>query len=167
MKQNLNYQGFTLIELLVVVAIIGLLAGLLFPAVSGVLKKSKTATAQTEVKSIEGALNAYYSDYGKFPMDNGVADKVYGGSSGNNAIVAALRGLDNALNPRRINYLEVASKSLDGSGNMIDPWAGNYRIAVNTDFNTTLVTGITNLSARNVAVWSEGNPDGGTRIVSW
>lgn len=164
MKQKSIQQGFTLIELLVVVAIIGLLAGLIFPAVTGVLKKSKSATAQTEVKSIESALNAFFSDYGRFPKDNGSSDKTYGGSSGNGDIIKALRGLDNTLNPRRINYLEVAEKSLNGD-NMINPWGSNYFIAVNTDFNNILVNSVSNLSARNIAVWTYDAD--GNLLKSW
>lgn len=168
MKQDANRQGFTLIELLVVIAIIAILSALIFPAVTGVLKKGKVATAQTEVKSIESALNAFYADYGKFPKDNGTADKTYG-ASGNKDIITVLRGLDTALNPRRINYLEVSDKSLDSNGNMIDPWRTNYFIAVNTDFNSVLAlagSGITtNLQARNVAVWTRDTE--GQLIKSW
>lgn len=168
MKQKTIQQGFTLIELLVVVAIIGLLAGLIFPAVTGVLKKSKSATAQTEVKSIESALNAFFSDYGRFPKDNGSADKIYGGAGENKDVIKALRGLDNILNPRRINYLEVAEKSLD-EDNMIDPWGNRYYIAVNTDFNSTLAINSdllkTNLSARNIATWTYDAD--GNLLKSW
>jgi len=168
MKQHADRQGFTLIELLVVIAIIAILSALIFPAVSGVLKKGKVATAQTEVKSIESALNAYYADYSKFPRDNGTADRTYG-ASGNRDIINVLRGLDNSLNPRRINYLEISEKSLDSNGNMIDPWRTNYFIAVNSDFNAELVAsgrGVsTNLQARNVAVWTLDTD--GQLIKSW
>lgn len=168
MKQETKQQGFTLIELLVVIAIIAILAALLFPAITGVLKKGKTTTAQTEVKSIESALNAYYTDYGKFPKDNGVNnDAVYGMGNDNKDIINALRGLDATLNPRKINYLEVATKSLDAGGNMVDPWSAQYKIAVNTDFDQTVEKGVTNLSGRNVAVWSDGLPGENTPIKSW
>lgn len=169
MKQKSKQQGFTLIELLVVIAIIGLLAGLIFPAVTGVLKKSKSATAQTEVKSIESALNAFLSDYGRFPLDSGQSDKVYGISEPNNKIIEALRGLDKGANPRRINYLEVSERSLasigDGKFNMIDPWGAQYKIAINTDFSDTLKVDIVDLKARNIAVWTTDTD--GQLIKSW
>ena len=43
-------MGFTLVELLVVVAVLGLLAGLVFPAVSGALKKAREARCASNLK---------------------------------------------------------------------------------------------------------------------
>ncbi|NBN95449.1 MAG: prepilin-type N-terminal cleavage/methylation domain-containing protein, partial [Verrucomicrobia bacterium] len=40
-----NRKGFTLIELLTVIAIIGILAAVLFPGVQGVMKKAKQSAA--------------------------------------------------------------------------------------------------------------------------
>lgn len=167
--------GFTLIELLVVIAIIAILSGLIFPAVSLVLRKGIISTAQTEVKSIESALNAYLSDYGKFPRDSGTDDKIYGridstssGEKDNRDIIKALRGLDPATNPRRINYLEVSQNSLSVDGDMLDPWQNQYFIALNTDFDTILNVGtITNLEGRNIAVWTMGDPKRPEMIKSW
>jgi general secretion pathway protein G len=165
MKQYFKRQGFTLIELLVVMGIIALLAAIVFPAIGSALKRGKTATAQTEIKSIENALNGYFTDYGRFPRYSGDRDVVLGETARpNNQIIPALRGLDNERNPRRINYLEVAEKSLDADGNMVDPWGVQYKIALNTDFDQMLNAGITNLPGRKIAVWSDGS---GELIRSW
>jgi prepilin-type N-terminal cleavage/methylation domain-containing protein len=60
--------AFTLIELLVVMAIIGLLAGLLLPALSRAKEKAKIAKVHVELYGIGLALQMYADDYeGQLP----------------------------------------------------------------------------------------------------
>jgi prepilin-type N-terminal cleavage/methylation domain-containing protein len=62
-------QGFTLIELLVVIAIIAALLGLAFPVFQGVLDRAKKVQAKNDLTQIVTAVNAYYTEYGKYPVD--------------------------------------------------------------------------------------------------
>lgn len=50
-------HGFTLIELIVVIAIVGVLAAILIPAMLGYVRRSKITTANTASKEIFNALN--------------------------------------------------------------------------------------------------------------
>ena len=59
--------GFTLIELMVVLVILGLLAGLVGPRLFGRVDASKVQTAETQIKMLRGALQAYRLDVGRYP----------------------------------------------------------------------------------------------------
>jgi prepilin-type N-terminal cleavage/methylation domain-containing protein len=61
--------GFTLIELLVVMGIIGILVGLLFPAFKAVQNQARSTQAKNDLTQIMNAVNAYYTEYGKYPVD--------------------------------------------------------------------------------------------------
>ena len=61
-------DAFTLIELLVVITIIAILMGLLFPAFKGVQDQAKRTQAKNDVTQIVTAVNAFYTEYGKYPV---------------------------------------------------------------------------------------------------
>ena len=60
-------RGFTLMELLVVLAILGLVAGLVGPAVLNQLGGAKSKTAKIQIKDLEQSLEMYKLDVGRYP----------------------------------------------------------------------------------------------------
>ena len=58
-----NRKGFTLIELLIVVVIIGILAAIAIPKFAATKDKAKLASVKTDLRNMETAEEAYFSDY--------------------------------------------------------------------------------------------------------
>lgn len=71
-KVDFNKKGFTLIELLVVIAVIGILAGILLPALSRARESARRTQCSANLKQIGMACNMYANENGDyFPTDTG------------------------------------------------------------------------------------------------
>ena len=124
-------------ELLVVIAIIAILIGLLFPAFRAVQNQAKQTQAKNDLTQIVNAVNAFYTDYGRYPLV--AADTIYGPAANlNNLLFNSLRGLDPTSNPRQIVFISppyvkdpATPRSGIGTaaanlGQYFDPWGKPY-----------------------------------------
>jgi prepilin-type N-terminal cleavage/methylation domain-containing protein len=69
-RQSKIVNGFTLIELLTVISIIGVLAALTFPVLTGIRRQQKIRNAQAEMAQLETAIDRYKAAEGFYPPDN-------------------------------------------------------------------------------------------------
>jgi len=81
-KPKYYSSGFTLMEILIVIVIIGILATLGLGSFQSSQQKGRDAKRKSELKQIGTALEAYFNDYGQYPV--GISGEI-GGCSGGTA----------------------------------------------------------------------------------
>jgi general secretion pathway protein G len=97
-------SAFTLVEMLLVLVILAVLAAIVIPKFAGRSQQAKVTAAQSQISSIEMALDAFEVDNGFFPA----------GGAGLNALIDQPSNATNWKGP----YLK--------KGVPLDPWGNNY-----------------------------------------
>jgi prepilin-type N-terminal cleavage/methylation domain-containing protein len=186
--------AFTLIELLVVIAIIAVLLGLVFPVFQGVQDRAKKVQAKNDLAQIATAVNAFYTEYGKYPIvtdDSPLAntsDLFY-----TLRAVASGANASNAANTRQIAFLNIPDakdptkpkNGVGGDGQYYDPWGQAYKIAIDGTYDNQIANPYGNNTGagpdplrQGVLAWSHGkdtklgnNGDGkftsADDVISW
>jgi prepilin-type N-terminal cleavage/methylation domain-containing protein len=166
-------RAFTLIEVIVVIAIVAILIGLLFPAFRAVQNQAKQTQAKNDLTQIVNAVNAYYTDYGKYPLVT--SDTIYGPAANpNNTLLNELRATAaQTQNPRLIVFISPAYVKNDTAGNRrsgvspttnqhYDPWGQPYNVEIDGNYDNsaanpyTANAGATPNLALGVIAWSLG-----------
>jgi type II secretory pathway pseudopilin PulG len=150
--------------LLVVIAIIAILVGLLFPAFRAVQDQAKRTQAKNDLTQIVNAVNAFYTEYGKYPTSattDAAATYGPGGSSTNDALFNELQGCPttgtlpatcsgySTLNTRQIVFISppaVKSPSQPksgigtstGKGQFFDQWGTAYDVKLDGNYDNQL-----------------------------
>jgi prepilin-type N-terminal cleavage/methylation domain-containing protein len=177
-------HAFTLIELLVVIAIIIILAGLLYPAYQAVQSQAKRTQAKNDLTQIVNSVNAYYTEYGQYPLGI-TADTTYGPGGSpttNDTLFRELRGCTAATgscpgaavsNTRQIVFISPPDvkdpanprsgigTAAGNLGRYFDPWGSNYVIRIDGGYNNQVpnpytVNAGTNPLQIGVIAWSVG-----------
>ena len=161
-------RAFTLIEMIVVMLIITTLAAALLTASSGVFDRARKTQMKNDETQIVTAVNAYYTEYGKYPMADARQgnDTLYGKSNtapGNEDVFNVLRAIAtgvnalDVLNPRKIIFFSgkdggsrprsafatVATTDTQGKpiniGAFVDPYGNAYMVAIDGSYDGAIV----------------------------
>jgi prepilin-type N-terminal cleavage/methylation domain-containing protein len=118
LAQKTENKGFTLVEIITVIAIIVLLAGMMFPVLSSAINRGKAAHTSGLINRLEGALYIYNSDYRDYPPCAGV-----GGSTldDNEALLKALIS-EKGTNAPYASFNEKDTGTVGGKLVLIDGW---------------------------------------------
>ena len=139
--------AFTLMELLLVIVIVVILVGLAFPAFQGVLERAKKVQAKNDLTQIVTAVNAFYTEYGKYPIvtdDTPIAndaDLFYSLRA-----VASGANASNVVNTRQIVFISPPAvkdtsnprSGIGSDGQYYDPWGTTYKIAIDGDYDNQI-----------------------------
>ncbi len=189
--------AFTLIELLVVMSIIGILAGLMYPCALAVMRHVKKTRTENTAIHLRNAINAYYTEYRKFPYHAGKNDDATIRLASDTELMDALCAspsevTQGGLNPRGIVFFTARNARPMGNGrfqngvridekggaSLYDTWGEYFEIALDGDNNGRIATpawdrgNSSSEITESILVWSNG-PDkeveGGKddNITSW
>ncbi len=186
-------KGFTLLELMVVILVIATLMALAVPVYQGVLERARKVQAKNDVTQIVTAINAYYTEYGKYPVaadDTPITD--------NGTLFNALRAVtgSDSDNLRKIVFISPPNVKSDTvgtrrggvsptDGNYYDPWGNSYRVAIDGTYDNQIANPYNADSGagpsqlrQGVIVWSLGKDNmlgkagdsvftGSDDVISW
>lgn len=141
MKRANASGGFTLIELLTVVAVLGILAAIIIPSVSGARDSANKATTKAQFSQWIAAMELFRQEYGYYPdiASGGIVDperfaaELTGRTLAGDALSRG--GGSTYGNTKRLNFYSLASGDLDETGRYIVDAFGNTEIGVRWDTN--------------------------------
>ena len=94
-------RAFTLVEMLVVLGIIGILIGLLLPAVMMAVNNARRTQINAELKQLDIAFETYKLQKGEYPPSFGERDAM-----GTNLVYGVLMGTQNRYNSNVEKHLQ-------------------------------------------------------------
>jgi type II secretory pathway pseudopilin PulG len=165
--------------LLVVIAIIAILVGFFVPTLFGIFERAKKVQAKNDLTQIVNAVNAFYTEYGKYPIATSGADVTFpSGGTTNEVLFKELRACQAgqpscpnqaSVNTRQIVYISprvlgtapVRSGIASDDGQFYDPWQTPYNVTIDGNYDNQITT---NPYGNNTGAGPSPLPQG---VIAW
>jgi prepilin-type N-terminal cleavage/methylation domain-containing protein len=148
LKMASRKKAFTLIELLAVIAIIGILAGFIFAAVSSAIERARISKTQSTINSLDVAMKSFERDAGSFSdllTELNAPNGQLKSETQRARLVEVLSGkklkpdgtfqVDNDIRSQALwngPYLEPRRKELSEKGELVDSWGHPLDVRIKT-----------------------------------
>lgn len=134
-----SHRGFSLIELLTVMAVLGILAAIIIPTVSGARNSADRAATKAQFNQWVAAMELYRQEYGFYPdiaVDGRVdAERFAAELTGQTLAGNSVHGRSTWGNHKGLSFYALSAGDLDETGTALVDAFGNTDIAVRVDTN--------------------------------
>lgn len=128
-----SQKGFTLIEVVAAAALIGILATMLMPSLSGANDRVKNAKLSNDLAAIDQAIQVYRMDTGKVPSELADLDSSYLGgklefkdaTGADLTYTADANGADYSLTGKNANGATISSPASKANVTPVQPETNN------------------------------------------
>lgn len=128
-----SQRGFTLIEVVAAAALIGILATMLMPSLSGANDRVKNAKLSNDLAAIDQAIQVYRMDTGKVPSELADLDSSYLGgklefkdaTGADLTYTADANGADYSLTGKNANGATISSPASKANVTPVQPETNN------------------------------------------
>ncbi len=129
----MNQKGFATLEVILMVMVIGILATVAVPRFTDVTTKANTAKIQSDLATIDSAIDMYYMEKGEYPKDGTLSS-----TDVSNALKPYIKDISNLKPPSGEAYVDGEAKTI----------GTNYEVAkVDETTRATLKVGETSKTA--------------------
>lgn len=153
-EKRRSQSAFTLVELLVVIAIIGILVGLLLPAVQSAREAARRMQCSNNLKQIGLALHNYESANGKLPFCSGGTGTSY------SALSLLLPYMEQGNLHQNINFSRASGDAVNDAVRMTE--VGNFRCPSDQENTRPTAGGAVNYypNKGTTTLWQDTNGNG-------